>query len=1294
MGRRPRRAFTLSVITLLPPTLDPIADPAAILENAGLQTVNLTGITAGGSETQPLQVTAISSNVALIPNPTVTYTSPSATGSLTYTPAANAFGTAIVTVTVSDGGLDNNLATPGDNGTFSRQFTVIVTGVNDPPTLNAIPDPAPIAEDAGLQTVNLTGITAGGSETQPLQVTASSNNTGLIPNPTVTYTSPAATGSLSYTPLANVSGSAIVTVTVTDGGLDNNLGTPGDNGTVSRTFTVVVSGDNDPPTLDAIPDPAAILEDAGAQTVNLGGITAGGGETQVLTVTAISNNVALIPNPTVTYTSPNAIGSLAYTPVANAFGTAIVTVRVTDDGTAFVERSFTVTVTAVNDAPSFTAGANQTVLEDAGPQTVAPWATAISPGPLESDTLTFVVTDNTNPGLFSTGPDVAANGTLTYTPAAGASGTASLTLRLTDNGGTANGGVSQSATQVFVITVTAVNDTPALDAIPDPSAILEDAGLQTVNLSGISAGPGESAQPLQVTASSSNTGLIPNPTVTYTSPNATGSLSYTPAANASGSAVITVTVTDGGTDNNLATPGDNGSVVRTFTVTVTAVNDAPAITAGGTLNFTEGNPPTAISPALTVADVDDTNLESATVTITANYVNVQDILAMPVTAGIASSFNPLTGTLTLTGSATVAAYQAALRTVTYFNNSVTPSIAPRTVAWVVNDGTVSSNIAASTITVTAVNSAPIGVADAWTTFGNTDLVVDQAGPATPFVADTTTSTAGVLDNDTDPEGDPRAVAGIVGCADTTAPYVCTTTAGGSVTMESNGKFTYRPQAGDTGADSFQYVLADVPLAGLPGSVNVTVNLTLQERIWFVDGDVAGPGTGTSSDPFKALPATAGDADDYIFVHDSTVTGGITLQNGQKLYGEGFGLSINQALNGNPAPVVLVAPGGSPDIAASTGNAVGVLANTASGSLANIEIRGLTLATTAASSNAIDVTSANAANVAVTISDVVVNGATAEGIDINQASTGTRDGVDVERHRDLHRHRHRPQRDGRHLDGDRLQRHHHHRRHGRGGHHGLRCDVRWHGGWCLPAGRGRHDRGGLAGGSRRRRGHRHDQCLRRPGVHRSRYLHVQWPGIAGHRHWHAERRRGHRHGRRRRGRCGDAAVGRRPCAEHQQRHRHSPAQLGDGHEQPVDGHQSERRLGDDLGDVRIDCQHDRDRGQRPRRDRLAELRRQHHADEQRRDGLGQRRTHHRHDHLQRDVERDQRSRPGLRRRRQHVVLQLHRHDDAERRRCRHRHPQHVGRHVQLRYGHHDYQPVRHGVPAVGQQCQCHLQRQHH
>src|SRR6185295_18519578 len=59
-------------------------------------------------------------------------------------------------------------------------FTVTVTPVNDPPTLNAIPDPPAILENAGLQTVNLSGIGAGGGETQTLTVTATSNNTAVI----------------------------------------------------------------------------------------------------------------------------------------------------------------------------------------------------------------------------------------------------------------------------------------------------------------------------------------------------------------------------------------------------------------------------------------------------------------------------------------------------------------------------------------------------------------------------------------------------------------------------------------------------------------------------------------------------------------------------------------------------------------------------------------------------------------------------------------------------------------------------------------------------------------------------------------------------------------------------------------------------------------------------------------------------------------------------------------------------------------------------------------------------------
>ncbi|HYE15589.1 MAG TPA: choice-of-anchor Q domain-containing protein [Pyrinomonadaceae bacterium] len=114
---------------------------------------------------------------------------------------------------------------------------------------------------------------------------------------------------------------------------------------------------------------------------------------------------------------------------------------------------------AVNNPPTFTKGPDQTVAEDSGPQTVTGWATGISAGAGDTgQTVTFIVTGNTNPGLFSAGPAVSPDGTLTYTPAPDANGSATITIILKDDGGTANGGQDTSAPQSFVITVTPVDD--------------------------------------------------------------------------------------------------------------------------------------------------------------------------------------------------------------------------------------------------------------------------------------------------------------------------------------------------------------------------------------------------------------------------------------------------------------------------------------------------------------------------------------------------------------------------------------------------------------------------------------------------------------------------------------------------------------------------------------------------------------------------------------------------------------------------------------------------------------------
>ena len=142
-------------------------------------------------------------------------------------------------------------------------------------------------------------------------------------------------------------------------------------------------------------------------------------------------------------------------------------------------------------------------------------------------------------------------------------------------------------------------------------------------------------------------------------------------------------------------------------MTIDGTNDAAIAVAGHTLNYTENQAATAIDPALTVSDVDSANLSSATVQITGNYVNGQDVLGFTNQNGITGSFNAATGTLTLTGSSSVANYQTALDSVTYLNTSDNPSGLARTVTIITNDGTANSLAATDTINVTPVNDAPV-----------------------------------------------------------------------------------------------------------------------------------------------------------------------------------------------------------------------------------------------------------------------------------------------------------------------------------------------------------------------------------------------------------------------------------------------------------------------------------------------------------------------------------------------------------------------------------------------------------
>ena len=156
------------------------------------------------------------------------------------------------------------------------------------------------------------------------------------------------------------------------------------------------------------------------------------------------------------------------------------------------------------------------------------------------------------------------------------------------------------------------------------------------------------------------------------------------------------------------------SATTISTIEITPLNDAPTLAGASTLTVAKNHAAAAINKSLVVADIDNTTLASATVQLTSNYASREDELGFvsnPTTTGnILGSFDGRTGTMTLTSpgaTATVAQFQAALRVVSYRNNSSTPTTLPRSVEYQVSDGSLTSNTVTSLVTIKVVGSAPL-----------------------------------------------------------------------------------------------------------------------------------------------------------------------------------------------------------------------------------------------------------------------------------------------------------------------------------------------------------------------------------------------------------------------------------------------------------------------------------------------------------------------------------------------------------------------------------------------------------
>ena len=419
-------------------------------------------------------------------------------------------------------------------------------------------------------------------------------------------------------------------------------------------------------------------------------------------------------------------------------------------------------------------------------------------------------------------------------------------------------GTAYGANQPF----TTPNNPPT--ANPDAMTVAEDSGPTVISVLANDNTLPDVGETLTITSTTQPA----NGTVTI---NAGTTVSFAPALNFNGQTTFTYTISD----------GNGGTATATVTVTVTAVNDAPVVTStAGNTTYTTGAGTVAVDNGLTVTDVDNTTLTSAVVSISSGFVSGQDALSVTVSGSVGSVYNSATGTLTLTGTATVAQYQAILRSVTYNNASATPNTATRTLSFTVNDGSLNSAVATKNVSFSATTTVVSITANgpSPTNASTVSYTVTFANAVTGVSASNFTLITSNLTG--------FSVAPVTGSGTT---YVVTVNTGtltnsslpGSVQIQFNNSTGISPVVTNTGFNSPTYVIdRTAPTAtissslGASGSTTTTTPLTFSVSfsesvtgfsvagITVTNGTVtSGSLSGSGSGPytFTVTPTTAGTA---------------------------------------------------------------------------------------------------------------------------------------------------------------------------------------------------------------------------------------------------------------------------------------------------------------------------------------------------------------------------------------------------------------------------------------------------
>jgi M6 family metalloprotease-like protein len=493
------------------------------------------------------------------------------------TPASNFAGTVTITAKANDGTVDS----------AAKTFTLTVSNVNDAPVVGTVADQSTNEDTAKTVTLSETDVDTSDSHT--FSATSSSS-----------YVTPSISGTtLTLTPAANFNGNSTITIKANDGTVDS----------AAKTFTLTVNAVNDVPVLASVANQTTVKNSA--KTVTLSGTDVEGDSLTYSATTSASQ---------ITISVSSAV--LTLTPDNNWTGTSTITAKVYDGAAYSATKTFTLTVNASNTAPVVGTVADQSTNEDTA-KTVT-----LSGTDSDDDSLTYSATSaasQVTPSISGT--------TLTLTPAANWNGSSVITIKANDT-------IVDSAAKTFTLTVNAINDTPVLVSISNQTTAEDTA--KTVPLSGTDV----EGSSLTYSATSDESNVTPSISG--------ATLTLTPSANWSGIATITAKVNDGTID----------SATKTFTLTVNAVNDAPVV---GSVSTQTTNEDTTklVSLSETDADTGDSHTFSATSSNSSNVAT--SITGSTLALTPATNFN---GNVTITIKANDGTVDSAAKTFTLTVNAV------------------------------------------------------------------------------------------------------------------------------------------------------------------------------------------------------------------------------------------------------------------------------------------------------------------------------------------------------------------------------------------------------------------------------------------------------------------------------------------------------------------------------------------------------------------------------------------------------------------------------------------------